>query len=396
MTPPEPSSFQHLISIEPLGLLYGSAGRFLSPDNLVGRSGTSFPPSAATLSGLFAAHYAEQTADKQALKEAIAPLQLAGPFWGWSDDPQNFCVPTPMHCLAVFHPHHDKSEIPHGYVSDRLTYHPSQSPHWRDLNGEPPDDKFARSTWMRLGDWEQIAATEKATLNKIPVYGNPWQYVPHLHPRLKEDERRVDSDRQRGSLFLENGVQMHPDTCLVYLANLPIPSGWYRFGGEGHLAAVTCHPISETIQKHLQTDLGQSFALITPAVWGSNRLSYREPRPLKKGDATRHQLPEVDSDLSPLWQVEALLTQRPHSFRYRLGNRKDNGQDVQGDHQAKRLSRGRYAVSPGSVYITQNSLPNWQQWPPDWFPQEGPSLKRWGCGLALALPPINLSQTLAS
>jgi hypothetical protein len=35
--------FQHLIALEPLGLLYGSAGRFLSPDNLVGRSGTQFP-----------------------------------------------------------------------------------------------------------------------------------------------------------------------------------------------------------------------------------------------------------------------------------------------------------------------------------------------------------------
>lgn len=33
--------FQYLIIIKPLGFLYGSAGRFLSPDNLVGRSGTS-------------------------------------------------------------------------------------------------------------------------------------------------------------------------------------------------------------------------------------------------------------------------------------------------------------------------------------------------------------------
>ncbi|NJR66897.1 MAG: CRISPR-associated protein Cmr3, partial [Leptolyngbyaceae cyanobacterium CRU_2_3] len=47
--------FRYLIAIEPLGLLYGSAGKFLSPENLVGRSGNSFPPSAATLSGLFAA-----------------------------------------------------------------------------------------------------------------------------------------------------------------------------------------------------------------------------------------------------------------------------------------------------------------------------------------------------
>jgi CRISPR-associated protein Cmr3 len=69
-------AFEYLIVIEPLGLLYGSAGRFLSPENLVGRSGTSFPPSAATLSGLYAA-----TSSSTELES----LQLAGPFWAKSD-----------------------------------------------------------------------------------------------------------------------------------------------------------------------------------------------------------------------------------------------------------------------------------------------------------------------
>ena len=44
----------HLLQITPLGLLYGSAGGFLSPENLVGRSGNKFPPSSATVSGLYA------------------------------------------------------------------------------------------------------------------------------------------------------------------------------------------------------------------------------------------------------------------------------------------------------------------------------------------------------
>ena len=44
--------FKYLISINPLGFMYGSAGAFLSPENLVGRSGAKFPPEAATLSGL--------------------------------------------------------------------------------------------------------------------------------------------------------------------------------------------------------------------------------------------------------------------------------------------------------------------------------------------------------
>jgi len=35
--------FKYLAIIEPLGFLYGSAGRFLSPENLVGRSGANFP-----------------------------------------------------------------------------------------------------------------------------------------------------------------------------------------------------------------------------------------------------------------------------------------------------------------------------------------------------------------
>ena len=62
--------FKHLIAIEPLGLLYGSAGRFLSPENLVGRSGTQFPPSAATLSGVFASQYSEAGKAKDLQKPA--------------------------------------------------------------------------------------------------------------------------------------------------------------------------------------------------------------------------------------------------------------------------------------------------------------------------------------
>jgi CRISPR-associated protein Cmr3 len=92
-------AFEYLIVIEPLGLLYGSAGRFLSPENLVGRSGTSFPPSAATLSGLYAANSSSME---------LESLRLAGPFWAKSDDPQNFYVPTPFNYLVVHHTHDDE------------------------------------------------------------------------------------------------------------------------------------------------------------------------------------------------------------------------------------------------------------------------------------------------
>ena len=36
--------FQHLILLEPLGLLYGSSGRMLSPQALTGRAAEHFPP----------------------------------------------------------------------------------------------------------------------------------------------------------------------------------------------------------------------------------------------------------------------------------------------------------------------------------------------------------------
>lgn len=165
--------FQYLIVISPLGLLYGSAGRFLSPENLVGRSGTSFPPSAATLSGLYAATKSTEIAD----------LQLAGAFWAHSDNPQNFYVPLLLYYLV------EKGKIAH-----RLHWKPKQ---WQTELGEAIAGKFDKgSNWVAINEWYQ---PKKA-------HPHPWQYTPHLHPRLKLSERRVDADSDRGSLFLENAV----------------------------------------------------------------------------------------------------------------------------------------------------------------------------------------------
>lgn len=360
--------FQYLVALRPLGLLYGSVGKFLSPENLVGRSGTSFPPSAATLSGLFAAHYA-QAQDLDSLRS----LQLAGPFWAFSDHPtyqlQDFFVPTPFHYLAKLAPQPTVNQLYQGQIQHRLAWEAETG--WRSLSPAPPQGKFTSGTWLNIRDWDTPQT----------VYGSPWQYLPHLHPRLKHQERHVDVDSDQGSLFLENAVQMHPDTCLVYLTNLEITEGWYRFGGEGHLVEVTCHPLNPTNQALLQQPVGQSFALITPAVWGSNRLSQRWPERLQTGNA--------DSDRSsrtlPEWDCAALLTDRPVPFRYRLGNQKDDqNQDVHQAYQPKLLSRGRYAVPAGTVYVLKQALDRpWQDWDPAWFPQEGPSLKRWGLGLAL-------------
>lgn len=368
--------FKHLIAIEPLGLLYGSAGRFLSPENLVGRSGTRFPPSAATVSGLFAAHYGGTWMKRD-------DFYIAGPFWAWNDQPQNFYVPTPRIYL-----------IKNGRIQHQLSWQchqKTQEFRWLNTEGDSPIDKFESNTWLSIDQW-----SHPKTVVKTP----PWKFSPHLHPRLKEDERQVDIESDRGSLFLENGVQLHPDACLVYLASHELPSTWYRFGGEGHLVDVTCHALAEETQQLLKQPVGKQFALITPAVWGSNRLSYREPKLLRKGDPNRHQLEIVDSDLekSAEWEVATLLTERPIPFRYRLGDRKDDqGNSVHQPNQPKLLSRGRYAVPAGSVYVLKKSLnESWQGWDLNWFPQEGVSLKRWGCGLALPLPSAIAEPTAAN
>ncbi len=350
--------FRYLITIAPLGFLYGSAGGFLSPENLVGRSGTQFPPSAATLSGLFAAHYTDHSAD-------LRDLQLAGPFWSWNepDKLQNFHVPTPFNYSVSLDP--PSESLRTGKISDRLTWNGEQ---WHSTES---DKKFERHTWIALQDWD----------NPTVAYGNPWEFLPHLHPRLRDDERRVAIDEDepnQGSLFLENAVQMHPEVCLVYLSNCPIADDWYRFGGEGHLAAVQCLDLAPKTCELFSQSLGSSFALITPAVWGSNRLSYRDPVHLP--DDTQLSVKEP-------WTVKTRLTDRPTPFRYRLGNRRDaENRDIHQPHQPKLLSRGRYAVPAGSVYVLDHTLPAWQDWHLNWFPKEGPSLKRWGCGLALPLP----------
>ena len=393
--------FKYLIIIEPLGFLYGSAGKFLSPENLVGRSGSSFPPSAATLSGLFAAYY---KGDERYLKN----LQLAGAFWAWSENPQNFYVPTPFNCLiksrAVKRPPFNRL-VKIGKIENLLRWHE------RNLTEENQScwlpsvtDKFDKDTWIAIQEWQKIASASQKQYQQIQVETTVWEYTPHLHPRLKEDERRVDEDSERGSLFLENAVQFHPEASLVYLSNTELKSGWYRFGGEGHMVDVRCEAIADPILNLLNMPVGNSFALITPAVWGSNRLSYREPVYLQKGDGLRptggnrqkYAQENPESNERKVWSVEALLTERPIPFRYRLGNREtqqsqeqqqESDKNQQYFQPPKLLSRGRYGVPAGSVYVVKEPInQSWQEWTDDWFPKEGLSLKRWGCGLALPLP----------
>lgn len=253
------------------------------------------------------------------------------------------------------------------------------------MKQQDPSDfkKLHYGTWIAIQDWDKVRSP--ATFAVVKAESDPWKPIPHLHPRLRSSERRsVGADDDRGSLFLEYGIQLDPEACLVYLSNLKLPNGCYRFGGEGHVVQVRSEEIQPTEPIHplLQADLGNRFALICPGVWGSNRLSYRAPF----RDKNTGELHWTNNS------VKALLTQRPTAFRYRLGNQHDkDGGDVHELHQPKLLSRGRYAVPAGSVYVLEKPLMPWVQWPdgkwPDegWFPMEGYSFKRWGCALALPL-----------
>jgi CRISPR-associated protein Cmr3 len=328
--------FEHLITISPLGLMYGSAGAFLSPQNLVGRSGSKFPPDAATLAGLFfSANLASNgaIAPHDELKEK---LYLAGPFWAKRKTPERFYVPIPRHRLIA-----EKDEDEWRLEGNKRW---EKNPKKHDL--EPS------YSWQSIDAWTRSA---KYIRQNKEMASPPWECVSFLHPKIKLDERHVvDED----GLFLENAVQLDEDHCLVYLATYKLPEGWYRFGGEGHMVEVGHCTLTEksTINQLLAQKIQRACALITPGVWGSVNLSYRYP---KHPDFPRDGL--------------KLLTDKAVPYRYRMGGR---------------LGRGRYAVPAGSVYVFKHPLNEaWWEFPPAWFPQQNDNkeglLKKLGCGLCL-------------
>ena len=61
---------------------------------------------------------------------------------------------------------------------------------------------------------------------------------------------------------------------------------------------VRCIEVANSTQQLLSQPVNHQFALITPAVWGSTRLSYREPMIYE------------NNDLQPAWKRTSLLTER--------------------------------------------------------------------------------------
>lgn len=356
--------FKFLIIVRPLGLLYGSAGAFLSPENLVGRSGTKFPPDAATLSGLFLSTNREKPfADHQDLK---MNLTIAGAFWAKDEDlregNQDFYVPIPRSLII------DEKKTNAWEIRDGKWHLPKKD---EDIN--------AAYTWQKISSWGKRIDL----IRKHGVAEPPWKFVPMLHPTLDQDQRHVRTpvaDNDRGSLFLENAVQMREDSCLVYLTTHQIPDGWYRFGGENHLVEITSQTIDNDILDLLNKPIERKFALICPAVWGTNNLSFRYP----KDERFSNKRPEM-------------LTDRPIPFRHRM---------VKGNQATQRtnaLSIGRYAVPAGTVYVVKHPLEDehntWWKFPSEWFPQSNNQLsvdqrplplKHLGCGLCL---PIEIEES---
>lgn len=82
-----------------------------------------------------------------------------------------------------------------------------------------------------------------------------------------------------------------------------------------------------------------------------------------------------------------MLTDKALPYRYRLGKRRNEAVTEQYDPRSTgRLSRGRYAVPAGSVYVFKHPLElSWWEFPDEWFPKEGFPLKHLGCGLCLPI-----------
>lgn len=333
--------------------MYGSAGAFLSPENLVGRSGAKFPPDAAALSGLFF--------HVKALKPSIFPddlrykLFVAGPFWSEIDNsPEDFYVPLPRHKVIGKNTSDEWTMRSHKWclqsqVNDEATEENNQV--------EKVEEIEADYHWLRIDYWDDNPETIRQDAHEASpsVAEKSWEYVSILHPRMKNSERHV---LEKNGLFLENAVQMKDGACLVYLSTHKLPDGWYRFGGESHIVEISSVELSEdsSVLKRLREPIKRACALITPGIWGSNKLSYRYPK---------------HSDFPKAHNKIKMLTERAVPYRYRAGSR---------------MGRGRYAVPSGSVYVFNEPLNrSWWDFPEDWFPKEGFSLKHVGVSLCLPI-----------
>lgn len=356
--------FAFQVQIEPLGLLYGSSGRLLSPEVLTGRAAEHFPPDAPAAAGLIAS---------QLPRAEVWHLHTAGPFWVGPDG--ELMVPAPMALIQE-----DDAAV--GRISrHRLQWQEGDGAHqpsgWRDPAGSNRSKTSRSGGWIALSQWPH-PANPSAPADGLPIHDDPWRAVPHLHPKLREDER-VSAGAEEGALFLEYGIALQPGVRLAYLSSHAVADGLVRFGGEGHLAQVRCFPIPPLLAELLRQPLTAPFALLTPGLWGGPKLSIREPivTTVPPGHFPWHRH----------GQPPGILTDRPRPWRHRLGAGSRDPSPMGSDKPEKRrLSRGRWAVPAGSCYhLAGDPLAPWAEWSETWFPKEGFSFKQLGTALALSL-----------
>ncbi|XGV86610.1 MAG: type III-B CRISPR module-associated Cmr3 family protein [Limnothrix sp. BL-A-16] len=347
------------MTISPLGFMYASSGGFLSIGSLVGKSNYKFPPDAAAISGLIlGANQIQNFMNPSLLQQELV---VAGPFWAYTRSPKDFYVPMPRHRIIGATGENKWASVDEWSLARQSNQSNSQYLNQYRWHRGSGDIKGSASTiWQRINTWNWT--NEEIKENDQSLRSSPWKSTPFLHTQMRNDERHV---LHEDGLFLENAVQLPEDVCLVYLTNLETIdlNGWYRLGGEGHLAEIETKPINERhpLNRLLAQKISHAFALITPAVWGSNNLSYRYPQ--------HPSFPKRDLKL---------LMDKPVPYRYRVGQNKDD------PRKGRRLGRGRYAVPSGSVYVFREPLNmTWWDFPEEWFPKEGFSLKQLGCGLCL-------------
>jgi CRISPR-associated protein Cmr3 len=139
--------FQHLILLEPLGLLYGSSGRLLSPEALTGRASEHFPPDSPALSGLLASRLD---------RGQVWDLHTAGPFW--LDPIEGLMVPAPFTLL--------QERDGDGRCSKRrLVWSEGDSElspsGWRPSDRQEPPRKAPSGGWISLKDWALVGEPGK-------------------------------------------------------------------------------------------------------------------------------------------------------------------------------------------------------------------------------------------
>lgn len=364
--------FHYLLLLEPLGLLYGSSGRMLSPQALTGRASEHFPPDSPTIAGLIAKHLKRPT-DVAKEETPLWNLHTAGPFC-FNSSANDLWVPAPFSLLQESSA--DATTQPSGPRLHRLQWEcragDGPAGAWHPAGDQSLPRKTRNGGWVALSQWPLVrGGTSPANgTDDLRVHPDPWQAVPHLHPRLSDHERTSAGD---DALFLEYGIALRPGFCLAYLSSHEITPGRYRFGGEGHLVELRCEKLPDQLGKLLQEPLMGPFALITPGVWGGPRLSRRDPLDTSTRPAIQ---PWHRQGVPP-----AILTERPRPWRHQLGV----SSKVPPPKDRPRLSRGRWAVPAGTCYRVEGGLAPWAEWSPHWFPREGFSFKQFGTALALPL-----------